>query len=486
MALTLTDSDAIKELNLEFRGIDASTDVLSFPMVDFSAPACFDGIKEGDMSLFEPDTGELNLGDIVINLERVIQQAREYGHSERREFTFLIIHSMLHLLGFDHEEIEDEKLMFAKQDEIGILQPDGTYERVNLVVMMNEAFSDLSVLGGFPVNQDYMPFTRSLLNGAENTASGHLHVSVLGGNTANTEFEFLTGDTMAFLPDGSIPYQQYMRFPVPSLAKDLSAYGYRTIAAHPYRATGWSRNEAYAYMGFSEMLFLPEFQRISPTYLRKFVDDMSCVRLIQTLFEEKGEEPLFIFNVTMQNHSSYKDAFENLTEEVSTGLKGAAQLDRYLSLIKKSDETLEEMVRYFSAKDEPVMVVFFGDHQPNLAVSQYVYRANGKKTTEIADEEKRLQYIVPFIIWTNYDTEEKTGMEISANFLANEALLRMRVPLSPYRAFLEELRKAYPVVSTQTFADDKGRLLDLKRDGERLSAYRLLQYYSLFDEEGNS
>ena len=105
-------------------------------------------------------------------------------------------------------------------------------ENPNIIVIMNEAFSDLSVLGDFPVNMDYMPFFRSL---TENTVRGNLFVSVKGGNTANTEFEFLTGDTMAFLPQGSIAYQQYIHEAKPTLTSWLESMGYATAALHPFR-----------------------------------------------------------------------------------------------------------------------------------------------------------------------------------------------------------------------------------------------------------
>lgn len=115
--LLLTTNDAIKEINNEFRQIDKATDVLSFPMVNFVTPAEYDFLEE-DESCFDPDTGELMLGNIVISKERVVAQAEEYGHSVKREFAFLIAHSMLHLLGYDHMEDEERAVMEAKQREI--------------------------------------------------------------------------------------------------------------------------------------------------------------------------------------------------------------------------------------------------------------------------------------------------------------------------------------------------------------------------------
>lgn len=116
--LLLTDDKAIQEMNNENREIDASTDVLSFPMLNFSEPGNFDDAIGNDMTCFEPDSGELILGDIVISAEHCKKQSEEYGHSLEREFAFLTAHSMLHLSGFDHMQEEEEKIMFRKQEEI--------------------------------------------------------------------------------------------------------------------------------------------------------------------------------------------------------------------------------------------------------------------------------------------------------------------------------------------------------------------------------
>ncbi len=115
--LTVTDNEGIHDLNKRFRGIDKPTDVLSFPMIDFSEPAAFDEAEELD-DCFNPDSGELMLGDIVISAEKVIEQAAEYGHSVKREFCFLIVHSMLHLMGYDHIEEADRLIMEPLQKQI--------------------------------------------------------------------------------------------------------------------------------------------------------------------------------------------------------------------------------------------------------------------------------------------------------------------------------------------------------------------------------
>lgn len=118
VSVLITDNAGIQEINKEQREIDAPTDVLSFPMLTYRHPADFDDIDEEDLSLFNPDTGELLLGDIVLNQDRIESQAKEYGHAERRELAFLVAHSMLHLFGYDHM-VDTERLeMERRQREI--------------------------------------------------------------------------------------------------------------------------------------------------------------------------------------------------------------------------------------------------------------------------------------------------------------------------------------------------------------------------------
>lgn len=118
ISVLITDNEGIREINLSERGIDAPTDVLSFPMLTLDRPSDFDSIDENDISLFDPDTGELLLGDIVLNQDRIRSQAAEYGHAERRELAFLVAHSMLHLFGYDHMQDEERLEMERRQREI--------------------------------------------------------------------------------------------------------------------------------------------------------------------------------------------------------------------------------------------------------------------------------------------------------------------------------------------------------------------------------
>ncbi|MFQ8703870.1 MAG: LTA synthase family protein [Eisenbergiella sp.] len=352
----------------------------------------------------------------------------------------------------------------------------------NIIVVMNEAFSDPAVLGGFTTNEDYMPFVHSLLRGAEDTVSGLLNVSVKGGNTANTEFEYLTGNSMAFLPYGSIPYQQYIKNETPSMASWLSGFGYRTVAMHPYRAAGWDRNKVYPLMGFDEMYF-QEFYKDSGV-IRKYVSDEADYEKIIQIYEQKEPgEPLFLFNVTMQNHSSYNDwaDYDNFSPDITVDGSDSEVLSAYLSLMKLSDQATERLVDYFAKEEEDTVIVFFGDHQPTDSVVNPVLKLNGTSSSSLSAEEEALRYQVPFFIWANYDIEEESGLNISANYLASRTLDASGLPKPGYFSFLSELEKQAPVISANHVSLSGGTFSSADDQDELLREYKTFQYHHLFD-----
>lgn len=352
----------------------------------------------------------------------------------------------------------------------------------NIIVVMNEAFSDPAVLGEFTTNEDYMPFVHSLLRGAEDTVSGLLNVSVKGGNTANTEFEYLTGNSMAFLPYGSIPYQQYIKNETPSMASWLSGFGYRTVAMHPYRAAGWDRNKVYPLMGFDEMYF-QEFYKDSGV-IRKYVSDEADYEKIIQIYEQKEPgEPLFLFNVTMQNHSSYNDwaDYDNFSPDITVDGSDSEVLSAYLSLMKLSDQATERLVDYFAKEEEDTVIVFFGDHQPTDSVVNPVLKLNGTSSSSLSAEEEALRYQVPFFIWANYDIEEESGLNISANYLASRTLDAAGLPKPGYFSFLSELEKQAPVISANHVSLSGGTFSSADDQDELLREYKTFQYHQLFD-----
>lgn len=357
---------------------------------------------------------------------------------------------------------------------------DGPKRLPNVIVVMDEAFSDLQVLNGgqeLPVSRDAVPFLHSLQAGAENTITGSLAVSVKGGNTANTEFEFLTGQTMAFLPAGSIPYQQYVKDSMPALGHYLQGLGYDTYGMHPYYAAGWNRDTVYPYLGLDTFLTLQDYGHA--THVRGYVDDRSAVEQVTDLYEKRrkagNDKPFFCFEVTMQNHSPYTDGWEASGGNILWQGEGAsyhtAQLEEYLTLMELSDQALQTLIAYFAEVEEPTVIVFFGDHQPTDSVVEPVWNIQGKKGSDLSEEENRLRYEVPYVIWANYDIPEAQGQELGANYLAACMMDAAGIPLANYQNYLLQLQKEIPVISSQHQNYDSRVFLD----------YQYLQYYLLFD-----
>ena len=379
--------------------------------------------------------------------------------------------------GYDKEYVEDILVSYGTTEKV---EEDMTLP--NIIVIMNEAFSDPAVLADFKTNQDYMPFLHSLMKTGENTKSGYLHVSVLGGNTANTEFEFLTGNSMAFLPSGSVPYMQYITNETPTFASYLKEYGYTTIGMHPYHGTGWKRNTVYPLMGLDRNFFINDYE--DSEIVRDYISDKSDYDKIIELYENKEvDKPLFLFNVTMQNHSSYTKSYDNFTPEISSIDIDSDVLDNYLSLIYLSDKALEYLISYFEQIEEPTIIVFFGDHQPADSVVRPIWELNGISDDSLTEEEMGRRYEVPYIIWTNYESEVVHDEDTSANFLAAKVLETAGIPQSAYMAYLSELAENFPVVSAIQVVSADGEASSAEEQTDAFLPYRKLQYYNLFDRK---
>ncbi len=350
----------------------------------------------------------------------------------------------------------------------------------NIIAIMNEAFSDPSVLGELDVNMDYMPFIRSL---QKNTIKGMGAVSVKGGNTANSEFEFLTGNSMAFLPSGSIPYQQYIHQPMPTMINQLNQLGYSTWAMHPYRSNGWNRRNVYKNLGFQHSLFEGDFYKAE--ILREYVTDRATYDKIIEIYENKREDqPVFVFDVTMQNHSSYSREYDNFVPDVEVTGEDDKLLERYLSLIKVSDEAFKELVAYFEQVDEPTIIIMFGDHQPaDWVVSPILENAGITDQSLWSESFKRYQ--VPVVIWANYDIEEQTfAYPVSLNYLGAFVCRTAGLPLTPYQSYLMDLMEKWPAVTATVYEDAKGNVNGMSSGvvlPSDLQDYAGICYNHLFD-----
>ena len=364
----------------------------------------------------------------------------------------------------------------------------GAETPVNIIVVMNESFSDLAEVFDLETNTDPLSFFHSL---TENTIRGTAYASVFGGTTANSEYEFLTGNTMAFLPEGTVPFHMYVGEEEPNLGGQLKALGYHTIFMHPYLTSGWNRRAVYQSFGFDEIYFQGDFS--DPAYMRNYITDQANYEELVRRYEGKeAGEPLFVFNVTMQNHSAYNVPWTGLDKRVwLTGdMEGRyGTVDQYLSLLRQSDHALEYLIHYFSQVEEPTLILMFGDHQPQVVTNFYNEVLGGDfEAVDIAAAQQRQE--VPFLLWANYDIPEAEGGTTSLNYLSAMLMETAGLPLTGHQRFLLRLRETVPALNAMGFLDaggvwHKGRedLPEAARTG--LLQYESLQYNLLFDSPEN-
>lgn len=385
--------------------------------------------------------------------------------------------------GYSKEAVKELEDQYSKEADTNTGE---TEKKPTIIVVMSESYADLSVVGNFSTNIDLTPFYDSL---EKNTIKGHALSSVFGAKTPNSEWEFLTGNSMAFLPSGSVVYQQYITDTPTSLVSNLKNIGYTCVAMHPYYDTGWSRNIVYPNMGFDETHFIDDFDQTK--ILRDYITDQELYEKIVDRYEsKKSNEDLFIMSISMQNHGGYTEKYDNFDEKARMLGINYPDVNQYLSLIHESDSALEYLISYFEKVDDPVEIVFFGDHQPSLSSSFYPY-LNGKGLSGLTLSELENLYTVPFFIWTNYDSGKESVELTSLNYLSTLALERAGIALPAYNQFLADMMEEIPAVNSRGFySKSQGKFLHVEdaagEDAKWLKNYEILQYNNMFDKRNKS
>lgn len=388
---------------------------------------------------------------------------------------------------------------------------DSSSEMPDIIVVMNESFADLRAIGGFDVSRPVMPYFDSLKNDPE-VITGLAHVSVLGGNTAYSEYEFLTGDSTRFYRH--CPYSSKVIPPgltihgLPSHLKDL---GYRTVACHSYLRENWRRPVVYSAMGFEEQYYIDDFPADKVEKVRSFCSDESHYREIIRRLEEYGEDrPLFFFNVTMQNHGGYAPDTD-LPDRIGVGPRAAGALGSrgeeaggpseagtYETLVNISDSAIHVLTDHLASRKRPCILLFFGDHQPKLP-SAFMESVLGHAESLMTEEERNRLYVTPYFIRSNSAFGKLAGSsadkdpgrspgpgrgsafgrtagnaadlhDISLNYLGVYLMRLAGLPLTGYMQYLEKLMTEQPVFTRREGAVPPGYenlIYDHIRGGEK-------------------
>ena len=379
------------------------------------------------------------------------------------------------------EEPQDPSAENIERIAAGVAEKEpavSTDTRPNIVAIMNESWADFEDFGNLSLSESVTDYIDSL----DNLIFGHTYTSVFGAGTSASEFEFLTGNSMAFLPSGSIPYQQYILEPSASLASLLRENGYRTLAFHPGERTSWQRNQAYPLLGFDEFKCVDDMD-VPVTEEHGYVSDQSSFRQIIYEFEHKApEERLFLFNVTIQNHGSY--TVEDYPAEVQlTDEPGKYPMaEQYLTLANKTDEAFRLLVDYFSQQEEPTIILMFGDHQPSVE-QEFLDKAYGVTQDQMTMEQYMGKYKTPFLIWANYDLPDDEIPTTSLNFLGQYLLSYAGIENSLYENYLQNFQEVLPAMTFVGYIDQNGKAYSHLEQNEYtalIEDYRTLAYDNLF------
>lgn len=358
-----------------------------------------------------------------------------------------------------------------------------------IIGIMNESFTDLSVVGDIETDQEIFSYIDSM---SENTIKGNLYTEIYGGGTADSEYTFLTGNSTLLFAENARAYQNYVKKDNSSLALSLKNQGYDTYALHPENPKNWNREKVYPMIGFDHFASGGEDREsangndyFGQEIVRdKYTSDAATYQYIEEIYDQI-DRPFFAFDVTMQNHGNYLQSYNNLDPVKITNLgQEYPMADQFVSLIKRSDEAYGDLIEHFKSADRPVVIIMFGDHQPKLDEGFYD-ALSGTPISEWSPEQSQNQQITPFIIWANYDLPETTFDEMSINYLSTLFIQCTGTEMTPYQHYLAWLYEKYPVINKKGLIDKDGNYLsysDLDGEDQKIiQDYRYVLYNNIID-----
>lgn len=373
-------------------------------------------------------------------------------------------------------ETVDDAISDIKSVEVPTINTNLT-QKPNIIAVMCESFADVSKANeGLEFSEEIMPNINAL---NENVIKGDLLVSIFGGGTANSEFEFLTGNSMSFLPLGSVAYNSYITENSQSIVGYLNDQGYQSIAIHPYDRLFWHRQDVYNIFGFEKFIAEEDFE--DPIIKKGYISDESVYNRIIQEYENKNEgQPMFSFTVTMENHTPYVDDSNGMVKvnyDSNIYRKDKVeQVEVHARGIQDGDALLGDLVEYFSNVDEPTIVVFFGDHHPYISNTV-------NRNVETLDEVNKFK--TQYVVWANYDIETNTDYTIDSSCLSSLvlSLTGMQMPeYIEYNLYGASLISGY---NGYFLLDRSGNYYTYHKDmGEEINKFlenkRLIQYDLMF------
>ncbi len=350
-------------------------------------------------------------------------------------------------------------------------------EKPNVVVIMSESYWDLSKLSG-------IKFSKDITENVHKYQKGELAPPAIGGGTANTEFEALTGMSMYFMSPGIITYNTYLRTETPSIASVFKNNGYNTTAIHPNSGWFYNRDKVYPYFGFDKFIDVTEFNMVAEKKGPQISDDALVNKILNVL--DSSDKPSFIFAVSMENHDPFDNKFiENEFDvTVESDQLNASQKEivrGYAQGIYDADQSLGKIIDALSKSEKPTLLYFFGDHAPRLGTLDEYYKvydklAVGNKSEADQKLGELKYYTTPIVTWSNYKELRSFSKIISPSHISYEILKDSGVKYPNYFNILSKLETVYPIMHL------KGMDLVDPND-ELVKDYQLIQYDLLFGKQ---
>ena len=268
-----------------------------------------------------------------------------------------------------------------------------------------------------------------------------------------------------------------------SIVHLLNTYGYTSMATHPYEATGWSRNVILPFLGFDT--FTAENDYPGQNRIREYISDQEMFEYVLNCLYTKGDQPLFLMGITMQNHGGYD--YNKPDFEKTVALEGYAgsypMTEQYLSLLHETDKAVEYLLTELEQYEEDTLVLFFGDHFPGVEIT-FFEELNGSALDTL--EEQMLQYTMPFFIWANYDIPEEVVECTSISYLSMDILENAGFELPAYHRAMKDIRKVIPAMNAFGYYSlENGCFIPIEdaagKEAEMLNLYAKLQYNNLTD-----
>ena len=349
----------------------------------------------------------------------------------------------------------------------------------DVVVVLSESFWDPTQLAGIHFSQDPAPFYHAL---RKQSPQSDFVAPGFGGGTANTEFELLTGLSMRFVPEGAVPYMQFIRDPIPSIPRLFLTQGYATVAIHPFERTFWYRNMVYPRLGFERFDAVDTFSRRDVK--GPYVSDFSLMqRVISELSAAK--RPTFLLAITMENHGPYVNKWATGHSIKVTGKLTPSQadiLESYCEGVRDADQALGMLVDYLQHRDRPAVLVFFGDHLPSFGPDYSILKETGFISDGLSAQDQLKIHRPPALVWTNFPCNlPDRGSVTSPQMIWPDILPALGMEHPFFTTFLGKVRQQTPALSHAVTVDHNGQpMLAMPEGNAILKDYQMIQYDTLF------